>query len=158
MKLLINNTTDEAIDFDQDLEKTAREVLKVEGLDDYVELSLTFVDRDEIHRLNMEYRGVDRPTDVLSFPIYESKEDFIKASQDPLRIFEPTLGDIVICMDVAKDQAKDFGHSLERELMYLSCHSILHLLGYDHMIEEDKKVMRSKEKTIMKNLGVFKNG
>lgn len=158
MKLLINNTTDEAIDFDQDLEKTAREVLKVEGLDDYVELSLTFVDRDEIHRLNMEYRGVDRPTDVLSFPIYESKEDFIKASQDPLRIFEPTLGDIVICMDVAKDQAKDFGHSLERELMYLSCHSILHLLGYDHMTEEDKKVMRSKEKTIMKNLGVFKNG
>lgn len=158
MKLLINNTTDQDIDFDKDLEKTAREVLKVEGIDSRVEISLSFVDRDEIHRMNKEYRQVDRPTDVLSFPIYETKDDLIKEQEDSQGVFEPTLGDIVICMDVAKEQAKDFGHSLERELMYLSCHSILHLLGYDHMTEEDKKVMRSREKTIMKNLGVFKNG
>ena len=66
------------------------------------------------------------------------------------------LGDIVICLDVARKQAEDFGHSLEREMMYLICHSTLHLLGYDHIEEDDKKLMRSKEKEVMKNLGVFK--
>ena len=66
------------------------------------------------------------------------------------------LGDVVICIDVARKQAKDLGHSFEREIMYLTCHSILHLLGYDHMEEDDKKIMRSKEKQVMKNLGVFK--
>ena len=67
------------------------------------------------------------------------------------------LGDIVICMDVAKEQANDFGHSLDREIMYLTCHSTLHLLGYDHMTDDEKKEMRSREKEVMKILGVFKN-
>lgn len=156
MKLLINNTTEQEINFDDSLKKVAKEVLKEEEITEDLEISLTFVDREEIHRLNREYRAVDRPTDVLSFPIYENKKELLEAVKDPLGFFEPLLGDIVICMDVAKDQAEEFGHSLERELMYLSCHSILHLLGYDHMVEEDKKIMRSKEKIIMKNLGVFK--
>lgn len=156
MKLLINNTTKEEINFDKDLERVAKEVFDLEGLDEDLEISLSFVDKDEIHRLNKEYRGVDKPTDVLSFPIYESKEDLKETAKDPDGFFELVLGDIVICMDIAKDQAEEFGHSLERELMYLSCHSILHLLGYDHIKEEDKKLMRSKEKIVMKNLGVFK--
>lgn len=66
------------------------------------------------------------------------------------------LGDIVICMDIAKYQAKEYGHSLDREIMYLTCHSMLHLLGYDHIEEDDKKIMRGKEKEVMKKLGVFK--
>lgn len=156
MKLLVNNTTDQEINFDEDLTKVAQEVFRLEEISDKLELSLTFVDKEEIHRLNREYRGVDRPTDVLSFPIYESKEELIRAEKDPYEIFEPVLGDIVICMDIAKVQAKELGHSLERELMYLSCHSILHLLGYDHMEDQDKIVMRNKEKIVMKNLGVFK--
>ena len=119
-------------------------------------MSLTFVDKDEIRRLNKEYREIDKVTDVLSFPIYEN-EDFIYQEEENLDETIPLmLGDIVICIDVAKEQAQEYGHSLEREVTYLACHSILHLLGYDHMDEDDKEIMRSKEKIIMKKLGVFK--
>lgn len=152
MNLLIANNTNEDLDLDlitTRAEKTIREVLKVEKIEENVEVSLLIVDRDEIHILNRDYRDVDRPTDVLSFPMDE--EDFDQEA-NPILL----LGDIVICLDVAKDQAEDFGHCLEREMMYLICHSTLHLLGYDHIEETDKREMREKEKEIMKNLGVFK--
>ncbi len=152
MNLLISNNTNEDLDLDlitTRAEKTIREVLKVEKIVENVEVSLSFVDRDEIHILNRDYRDVDRPTDVLSFPMDEEGFD---QEGNPILL----LGDIVICLDVAKDQAEDFGHCLEREMMYLICHSTLHLLGYDHIEETDKREMRAKEKEIMKNLGVFK--
>ncbi len=152
MNLLISNNTNEDLDLDlitTRAEKTIREVLKVEKIVENVEVSLSIVDRDEIHILNRDYRDVDRPTDVLSFPMDEEGFD---QEGNPILL----LGDIVICLDVAKDQAEDFGHCLEREMMYLICHSTLHLLGYDHIEETDKREMRAKEKEIMKNLGVFK--
>lgn len=152
MNLLIANNTNEDLDLDlitSRAEKTIREVLKVEKIEENVEVSLLIVDRDEIHILNRDYRDVDRPTDVLSFPMDEEGFD---QEGNPILL----LGDIVICLDVAKDQAEDFGHCLEREMMYLICHSTLHLLGYDHIEETDKREMREKEKEIMKNLGVFK--
>ena len=152
MNLLIANNTNEDLDLDlitTRAEKTIREVLKVEKIVENVEVSLLIVDRDEIHILNRDYRDVDRPTDVLSFPMDEEGFD---QEGNPILL----LGDIVICLDVAKDQAEDFGHCLEREMMYLICHSTLHLLGYDHIEETDKREMREKEKEIMKNLGVFK--
>lgn len=152
MNLLIANNTNEDLDLDlitTRAEKTIREVLKVEKIEENVEVSLLIVDRDEIHILNRDYRDVDRPTDVLSFPMDEEGFD---QEGNPILL----LGDIVICLDVAKDQAEDFGHCLEREMMYLICHSTLHLLGYDHIEETDKREMRAKEKEIMKNLGVFK--
>lgn len=152
MNLLISNNTNEDLDLDlitTRAEKTIREVLKVEKIEENVEVSLLIVDRDEIHILNRDYRDVDRPTDVLSFPMDEEGFD---QEGNPILL----LGDIVICLDVAKDQAEDFGHCLEREMMYLICHSTLHLLGYDHIEETDKREMREKEKEIMKNLGVFK--
>lgn len=152
MNLLIANNTNEDLDLDlitTRAEKTIREVLKVEKIEENVEVSLLIVDRDEIHILNRDYRDVDRPTDVLSFPMDEEGFD---QEGNPILL----LGDIVICLDVAKDQAEDFGHCLEREMMYLICHSTLHLLGYDHIEETDKREMREKEKEIMKNLGVFK--
>lgn len=152
MNLLISNNTNEDLDLDlitTRAEKTIREVLKVEKIEENVEVSLLIVDRDEIHILNRDYRDVDRPTDVLSFPMDEEGFD---QEGNPILL----LGDIVICLDVAKDQAEDFGHCLEREIMYLICHSTLHLLGYDHIEETDKREMREKEKEIMKNLGVFK--
>ena len=152
MNLLISNNTNEDLDLDlitTRAEKTIREVLKVEKIEENVEVSLLIVDRDEIHILNRDYRDVDRPTDVLSFPMDEEGFD---QEGNPIIL----LGDIVICLDVAKDQAEDFGHCLEREMMYLICHSTLHLLGYDHIEETDKREMREKEKEIMKNLGVFK--
>ena len=125
------------------------ECLHYEGYDDNYEVSLSFVDNKEIHELNKQFRGIDRPTDVLSFPMDE--EGFDNKGNS---LF--LLGDIVICLDVARKQAEDFGHSLEREMMYLICHSTLHLLGYDHIEEDGKKLMCSKEKEVMNNLGVFK--
>lgn len=147
MNLLITNNTNENIDMNDKLYDVVKAVLDNEGLSMDYELSITFVDKDEIHKLNREYRKVDRPTDVLSFPM---NEEFLIEGVDSM------LGDIVICMDIAKDQAKEYGHSLDREIMYLTCHSMLHLLGYDHIEEDDKKIMRGKEKEVMKNLGVFK--
>lgn len=152
MNLLIANDTNEDLDLDlirKKAERTITEVLRVENISENAEVSLSIVDRQTIHKLNKNYRNVDRETDVLSFPLDEEGFD---NEGNPLIL----LGDIVICLDVAEEQAADFGHSLEREIMYLICHSTLHLLGYDHIEEDDKKVMRSKEKEVMKNLGVFK--
>lgn len=156
MRLLIENRTGEDLEtFEPFLQKTIEETLKVEGVEEDVEVSLSFVGKDEIWELNRDYRGVDRPTDVLSFPMYE---DFFDKDFSPLEEAgeDIMLGDVVLCLDVAKDQAEEYGHSLERELSYLTCHSILHLLGFDHIEEEDKEVMRGEEKKVMKNLGVFK--
>ncbi len=152
MNLLLANNTDEDLDLlsiRKKAEATIGEVLKVEKITDNAEVSLSIVDRDDIHKLNKDYRDVDRETDVLSFPLDEEGYD---NEGNPIIL----LGDIVICLDVAEDQANDFGHSLEREMMYLICHSTLHLLGYDHIEEDDKREMRAKEKEVMKNLGVFK--
>ena len=152
MNLLIANDTNEDLDLKlirERAEKTIKEVLRLENIKENTEVSLSIVDRETIHKLNKDYRDVDRETDVLSFPMDEEAFD---NEGNPLIL----LGDIVICLDVAKVQAADFGHSLEREIMYLICHSTLHLLGYDHIEEADKKVMRSKEKEVMKKLGVFK--
>ncbi|MCW6678890.1 rRNA maturation RNase YbeY [Anaerococcus sp. NML200574] len=152
MNLLISNNSKEDLDLDQ-IEamayKTIEEVLRVEDFTSDVEVSLTLVDKDEIHTLNRDYRGVDRPTDVLSFPM----DDEIFPGEEDVDLI---LGDIVICLDIAKAQAEEYGHSLDRELSYLICHSTLHLLGYDHMEDDEKAIMRGKEKEIMKNLGVFK--
>lgn len=152
MNLLISNNSRQGLDLDQ-IEamayKTIEEVLRVEDFTSDVEVSLTLVDKDEIHTLNRDYRGVDRPTDVLSFPM----DDEIFPGEEDVDLI---LGDIVICLDIAKAQAEEYGHSLDRELSYLICHSTLHLLGYDHMEEDEKAIMRGKEKEIMKNLGVFK--
>lgn len=152
MNLLLANNTDEDLDLlsiRKKAEATIGEVLKVEKITENAEVSLSIVDRDAIHKLNKDYRDVDRETDVLSFPLDEEGYD---NEGNPIIL----LGDIVICLDVAEDQANDFGHSLEREMMYLICHSTLHLLGYDHIEEDDKREMRAKEKEVMKKLGVFK--
>ncbi len=114
------------------------------------ELSVTFVGLDEIHELNREYRGVDRPTDVLSFPQFEDLEAEIP------EVGEICLGDVVICREKAEEQAEEFGHSFERELVYLFTHSVLHLLGYDHMEEDEKKVMRQREEEIMEQIGLMR--
>ena len=152
MNLLLANDTNEDLDLElirQKALKTIVEVLKVENFRENAEVSLSIVDKETIHKLNKDYRNVDRETDVLSFPMDEETFD---NEGNPIFL----LGDIVICLDVARNQAAEFGHSLEREMMYLICHSTLHLLGYDHIEEDDKAKMRAKEKEVMKNLGVFK--
>lgn len=128
------------------LKKVVRESLLVEGIGLEYEISISFVDNEEIRQLNSQYRGVDRETDVLSFPI---DEDLIV----PI----PLLGDIIISMEKAIEQSEEYGHSLQRELAYLTAHSMFHLMGYDHMEEDDKKEMRDREKQVMRRLEIFKN-
>ena len=108
--------------------------------------SIIYVSLEEIHKLNKEYRGIDRPTDVISFAL-EDSNDF---EVENLRV----LGDIYICIDKMKEQAKEYGHSEKRELSFLTCHGLLHLLGYDHMEKEEEKVMFGKQEKILEELGI----
>ena len=134
---------------DETMHKAADYAAEEEGLDpDLLSISVSFVGMDEIHVLNREYRGVDRPTDVLSFPMFEPGE--IELLEDG----ETELGDVVICREKAKEQAEEFGHSYERELIYLFTHSIFHLLGYDHESDDEKAEMRAKEELVMDKLGI----
>ena len=129
-------------------------ILGKEGIDEEgAEVSVSFVTADEIKSLNREYRGVDSVTDVLSFPQFDSVDDLIDM-QEETGVAE--LGDVVICMERALSQAEEFGHPLKREVIYLFVHSILHLLGYDHMEEEDKKEMRAREEEVMDELGIVR--
>jgi len=125
--------------------------LREENLDpENVEISVTFVSSEEIHELNKVYRGKDSITDVLSFPQFESIEE-MKDVDGVL-----CLGDVVICPEQALLQADEFGHSGERELVYLFVHSVFHLLGYDHMEEDDKTTMRAQEEKIMSQIGLIR--
>ena len=127
------------------IEKSIAAVLKVENLDENVEVPVSFVGDDEIRDLNRDYRGVDKSTDVLSFPM---DDEFI--------IDNRILGDVIINTRRVMEQAEELGHSNERELSYLTVHSILHLLGYDYMEDEDKKEMREREKLAMKELSIYR--
>lgn len=127
------------------IEKSIAAVLKVENLHENVEVSVSFVGDEEIRDLNRDYRGVDKSTDVLSFPM---DDEFI--------IDNRILGDVIINTRRVMEQAEELGHSEERELSYLTVHSILHLLGYDHMEDEDKKEMREREKLAMKELSIYR--
>ena len=110
-------------------------------------MSFSFADEEEIRRLNAAYRDKDAVTDVLSFPQYDDLRELDNEE-------EICLGDVVICGRVARRQAEEYGHSYERELLYLFVHSILHLLGYDHMEEEEKRQMRIREEYVMEKIGL----
>ncbi len=125
--------------------------LREENLDpDQIEISVTFVSTEEIHELNKLYRGKDSATDVLSFPQYENLKDL--KTEGIL-----SLGDVVICPEQALLQAEEFGHSGERELVYLFVHSVFHLLGYDHQDEDDRSEMRTQEEKIMSQIGLIRS-
>lgn len=112
------------------------------------EVSLVFVDDAYIHQLNRDYRGVDKPTDVLSFAMDEGEE--MPQGPEP----DHVLGDVVISLETAQRQALEYGHSFEREIAFLAVHGALHLLGYDHQTEEDTRVMRQQEESILAKLAV----
>ncbi len=123
-------------------------VAKREKLSPNTEVDITIVTNGEIHKLNKAYRGVDRPTDVLSFALDEGEEEPALAESDA----EHLLGDIIISAPTAKAQAEEFGHGLKREFTYLAVHGILHLLGYDHMKAKDKKGMRKQEEAVLREM------
>lgn len=124
-------------------------VLKLEQFEGSAEVSVTFVDNEEIHKLNKQYRNIDSATDVLSFPLGENNNYDI----DP-ETGAKMLGDVVISMEKAEDQANLYGHSIQREVAYLTAHSVLHLLGYDHETGLEKVHMREKEELVMEQLGL----
>ncbi len=141
-------------EYGETMEKALSVILGKEGIDEEgAEVSVSFVTGEQIQSLNREYRGVDSVTDVLSFPQFDSVDELIEM-QEETGVAE--LGDVVICMERALSQAEEFGHPLKREVIYLFVHSILHLLGYDHMEEEDKKEMRAREEEVMDELGIVR--
>ena len=124
-------------------------VLRNEEFDGPAEISVTFVDNDEIRRLNAQYRDKDTPTDVLSFPMGCDGE-----YDTNLDTGAKILGDVVISVEKAMEQAELYGHGLDREVGYLTVHSVLHLLGYDHMEPLEKVHMREREENVMRQLGL----
>lgn len=116
------------------------------------EVSVTFTDNRGIHELNKKYRGIDRPTDVLSFPLFDYSGE---SEEPPVDELVGMLGDIVISLEQAEMQAEEYGHPFEREIAFLTVHSMLHLLGYDHETgEEDELDMRRRQSEIVDNLGL----
>ncbi|MCL6611356.1 MAG: rRNA maturation RNase YbeY [Peptococcaceae bacterium] len=129
------------------VERAALAVLDMEGCREGAEVSVLLTGDDYIRELNRQYRGVDAPTDVLSFAQHEGEQ-----MPDPGG--EDILGDVVISLQAAARQGEEYGHGLRRELAYLTAHGILHLLGYDHRDEESRAVMREKEEAALARLGL----
>lgn len=139
----------------QAVQKVGEYILEYENMEGDFEISLTFVDDEEIQNLNRDYRQKDVSTDVLSFPMLEI-EDF--DNLEDLAQFGPILlGDIIISMPTAQNQAKEYGHSIKREIAFLVCHSILHLLGYDHIDEDERKEMEQMQTDIMNAVNITRD-
>lgn len=125
------------------------------------EVNVILTNNEGIHQINMECRKIDRPTDVLSFPMaeYESPGNFERLEEEQPECFHPEsgelmLGDIIISLDKVKEQAEAYGHSNKREYAFLLAHSMLHLMGYDHMVEDEEKVMFQKQEEILAGLNI----
>lgn len=162
MRIYLENEGD--LDLGLDYQKLAEEV--AEAVLDYEEcpyesqIELLLTDNTEIQRINQEFRQIDRPTDVLSFPMINFKTpasyDFLEEEEE---CFDPEtgelmLGNIVISKEKVVAQAEEYGHSKKREFAFLIAHSMLHLLGYDHMEEEERTVMESKQRAVLEQLGI----
>lgn len=147
----IDETNEVTEEQQQDVKSLIECALEYEGVDGEVEISISFVNDERIHEINKEYRNKDRATDVLSFPMEELGEGEIEIKGVDL---PRTLGDIIISIPTTKSQAEVYGHSFRRELGFLAVHGCLHLLGYDHMTEEEEKVMFTKQKEILEKYGL----
>ncbi len=134
------------------LKNVMEKSLEMEKFNLDVEISLTFTTNEVIKELNEKHRNIDKATDVLSFPMYEAKEILLMIGE---KINTPVvLGDIVVSVEKAKVQAKEYGHSFEREIAFLICHSMFHLMGYDHLTKEEEKTMIDKQNTVLIELDI----
>ena len=132
------------------IEDIVEEVLDYEGYSDDYDISISFVDNKEIHELNKQFRGVDRATDVLTFPMLSDEFEDVEYE-------EMSLGDIVVSLERALEQSIEYGHSFEREVCFLVCHSMFHLLGYDHDTDENTREMREKEEAVLTKLNITRD-
>lgn len=142
--------------YEELIEKVIDECFKNEKMDNlklYVSITLTIP--DEIQKINKKYRNIDKPTDVLSFPMFE-KEEIQELIKENYQV-DDVLGDIIISIPRVKEQAIEYGHSFERELSYMCVHGFYHLMGYDHICDEDKKKMRAKEDEVLNILKITRD-
>lgn len=140
--------------YEEIIEKVIKKCFEVENLiDSQLYISIILTNPENIHKINKEYRNVDKPTDVLSFPMFEKEEIDQKIAEKDFE-HEDVLGDIVISIEQVQNQAEEYGHSFEREFAYMIVHGFYHLMGYDHMEEEDKLIMRQKEENILNSLEI----
>lgn len=135
------------VNYEEQFIKIIERTLNHLKIDDAIELSCILVDDEDIHHINKEYRDMDRSTDVISFALEDNEQFYVEG-------MPRSIGDIFISVDHAKMQAKEYGHSLKREMCFLFTHGLLHLLGYDHMNEEDERVMFSLQKEILESLHI----
>ena len=136
------------------IEKVVSTVLEMEEIKKKLDVYITLTNNENIRKINAEHRQIDRATDVLSFPMFDRTEiDSLKVEDE----MEDILGDIIVSVEKVREQAEEYGHSFERELAYLVTHGMLHLLGYDHMIEEEKVVMRKREEEILGVLDITRD-
>lgn len=165
MTISIENEASKKLDFDYTdiIEKVVNECLDFEGCPYEAEVSILLTDDKEIQELNRNFRNKDVPTDVLSFPAleYEKAGDFSFLDDLPDGYFNPEtgeliLGDIVISVDTAYRQAEEYGHSVIREIAFLTAHSMFHLMGYDHMTDDERTVMEEKQKQVLDRLQIYR--
>lgn len=145
---------------EKEYQKTIQEVVEKcfqeEKLEDSkLLITITLTDAENIRSINKKYRNIDKATDVLSFPMFE-KDELKEKIKNRSFEYEDVLGDVIISIPKVKEQAKEYGHSFERELSYMIVHGFYHLMGYDHIKEEDKKKMRPKEEKILNSLNIFR--
>ena len=148
--------------FINELEEVCRYALEKEEVTQKCQISLLFVDNEEIREINKETRNIDKATDVLSFPMLDYPKGKVFKDVYKDKVFdvmyldgdELVLGDMVLSLERAEEQSREYNHSFKREVCYLIVHSILHLLGYDHMEDEEKKIMRAREEEILNGLDI----
>ncbi len=140
--------------YEKTIKKVVQKCFEEEGLlNSKLIMTITLTTPEEIRKINNQYRKIDKATDVLSFPMFEKQELDEKIENNDF-LCEDVLGDIVISIEKVKEQAEEYGHSFERELGYMIVHGFYHLMGYDHIEEEDKKIMRPKEEKVLKILNI----
>lgn len=166
MTILVENETKRELDFDYDdvIKRVVEKTLSTEKCPYEIEVNVLLTNNEEIHETNYNFRNIDRPTDVLSFPMvdYELPSDFSLVDESPEGYLNPetdelVLGDIMISIDKVYEQAEEYGHSTKREFAFLIAHSMLHLLGYDHIDDDEREIMEAKQEAILDSLGISRN-
>ena len=154
---IIYEDIEEQKEYEKVISKVLEECFKEEKLtDSKLYITITLTTPENIRKINKKYRNIDKETDVLSFPMFQ-KDELDEKIKNKDFLYEDVLGDIVISIDKVERQAKEYGHSFERELSYMVVHGFYHLMGYDHIEEKDKKVMRKKEDKILDILKISRD-
>lgn len=166
MTILVENEAKRVLDFDYEevIKNVVKRVVDTENCPYEVEVNILLTNNEEIHEANKDFRNIDRPTDVLSFPMvdYDFPADFSLVNESPEGYLNPEtdellLGDIMVSVDKVYSQAEEYGHGIKREFAFLIAHSMLHLMGYDHIEDEERAVMEAKQEAILETLGITRN-